>query len=375
MKDYLKALLKYILTILIIFILSNIVIVCYNLLLLVKIPASEIDFNLYFQELTFKSLYISLFSSLIVSTALYGLFQLGKLKNILFAILIPLTISTGLMALNYYLLKPDKDKLTIESLQNGRLYLLEGSFMRYREEIPTSLSKDDFDLLLKMIQNEEDRQLLKSNYQNSLLNDSYRLKKRVFYDKRARLLELFYKVDYFDDIYFQFGQVFKSHVREVLFFKNGTMYSYKYIHIDFEDGKAALKIPASGELYKFENLLRIERNILIFPINDLLEKMSSNFFAIFFAGKANYLTLLFWFSISALLLSLLGVIGRGRYPLFALLLKLFILFIYIIFINLLYENIPAYTVSIWSSAVLLTVAVLTALLTLLLRNRDDRSNS
>lgn len=377
MKDYLKALLKYILTILLIFILSNVVIVCYNLLLLIKIPASEVDLSLYFKELAFKSLYISIFSSLIISTAIYGLFQMGKLKNIIFAMLIPLAISTGLMAINYYLLKPDREKLTVESLENGRLYLIEGAFMRYREDIPTSLSKDDFELLLKRVNNEDDRQLLKANYQNSLLRDSFSLKKRLFYSKRARLLDIFYKADYFDDIYFQFGKVYKNHVRDVIYFKNGNMLSYKYIHIDYSEGLATLKVPGSDDIYSFDNLLHIERNILIFPINELFEKMSDNFFAIFFIAKdkAQYLILLFWFSLTALMLSLLGIIGRGKYPLFALLLKLFTLFIYIIFINLLYENIPAYTVSIWSSAVMTAVAVLITLLIVLLKNRDDRSNS
>lgn len=375
MKEYLKALLKYLITILIIFILSAASIIGYNLLMLVNIPATEIETSQYLGDLALKALFISIFSSLIISNIIYGLFELGKQKNLFFSLLIPLILSTGLMALNLYLLNPDSDKLTIKKLENGRLYLLEGTFMKYHEELPGNLSEREFNTILLNIKNEDDRQIIKASYLGGLGSSGYSLKSGLYYNRKARLLDILYSVDYFETIYFHFGKVYKNHVRDMSYYKMGEMRSFRYVPIEYDRGEAVLNIPGKEDKYRFNHLLAIERKIFIFPVNEIFERLLKNFNEMFISPKAKYITLIFWFSIFFFLLSLLGIINTGNYPLFTILLRVLTAMLIIVFINLLYENIPEYTVSIWSSAVMGAVAALITILSLLLRKKDDRSNA
>jgi hypothetical protein len=383
MKIILNTFLKFILIIVFSFLIFFCAFILFNFLPFLKVSGDKIVIKDILSSIVIPSFYHSLFNSFIISVFIYGIFVLNyEKKFISLSFIIPVLFTSLCLFLIIFYFKPVPKNLQYYDIEDARIFFSEKSFFNYEEKIPPVFDKRDFENnIMKNINDKNDRKLMEKNYYFDYKKDKYILKDGLLFDK-DRLLTIFYKTGYYEEIKLYFDRVLKNYVSNAIIITGGKINFYDRLNIDFIEDRIFISAPGGTTRYEFMknglgeylNYDSLTSRLFFSNVTDISYK--------FLYYKNIFKKVLLWLAISFLILSFCIIIFISRYPLISMIFKFIFLVLFYTYFGFLFDVfiknsdsiLPANLVSM-KDWIFISLIFISGLILLLLRLVFFRKNS
>jgi hypothetical protein len=339
MKEILYSLLKYILILILSFVFLFGIFFVINVLPFFKIKDGVLGIDYILKLILLPTFFNSIYNSMILSIFVFVIFVINYQARFKFlSSLIPLIITSGIVFCIIFFYKPGYSDLFYENINDARLYLSEKSFFDYKEEIPVTFDKLEFEtkILLK-IKDKSDEKVLADNYYYDYKKSKYFLKKDFAELSYKKIQDIFYNSGYFEKQKLYFEKVGKNNVENIIYFKNDKTYFYKQMNVSFIEDRIFLTNPETNERFEFIKNNITEKD----SINILIDKwIFGNFVSIthkFLEYKNIVQNVIFWAAVAFFIISFCMVIFYKSYPYISMIVKLFFLLLFYIFFVLIFD--------------------------------------
>ncbi|HBD94611.1 MAG TPA: hypothetical protein DDY71_16650 [Spirochaetia bacterium] len=270
--------------------------------------------------------YYSLYNSMILSIFLYGflLIDFDHVHKTSVRVL-GLSITIIMVFFVVVILNPHRNDITIKSIQDGRLYLVNGVFFNYINEIPSVIDEESYETIISKLSKNE-KSVITLHYLKNNYNNSYILNDKTDYVTLTKIRSILLSSGYLDDIKIYFKTVKKNSVGGVIISFNDSVLNFQELPFNFINDKLYLVIPDE----KNTTLVFYKKNLLLNDISSLsliynLIESNKKIISIFFShSRVN--KILIWSVFAYILVTISSLIYNRNFPLLSIVFNILLLF-------------------------------------------------
>ncbi len=271
--------------------------------------------------------YYSLYNAMILSIFLYGflLIDYDHVHKTSVRVL-GLSVTVLIVFFMVSVLNPDRNDITIKSIQDGRLYFVPSVFFNYLNEIPSVIDEESYERIISKLSKNE-KSVIRLHYLKNNYNNSYILNDKTDYVTLTSIRSILLSSGYLEDIKIYFKTVEKKTVGGVIISFNNSVLNYEQLSFNFINDKLYLKIPDG----KNTTLVFYKKNLLLNDISSLslihnLIESNKKIISIFFSHhRVN--KILIWSVFAYILVTISSLIYNRNFPLLSIVFNVLLLFL------------------------------------------------
>lgn len=290
--------------------------------------------------------YYSFYNAVVLSVFLYG-FLLVKNEHIhkISVRAIPMLLTFIFILPVSIFLKPDYDDVNFSGIDDARLFVDEGIFFNYINEVPPVITSEIFDKLMTSADNKE-KNIIRTNYLRNLSTFNYVLNKNANTLTLDKIRTIFFKYELYDDIKIYIGKSGKSKLTDVVAVFNNEIIRADSLNARFIEQQMYLDLEEYGKpsLVFFRKSILVTNRQSYSLINNLI--VNNHSIVSMFLSDKIINRLIAWFLIVYLLITASSLIYTGNFPFISMILNfLLLIFIYnytsnvYLFLKWFFENI------------------------------------